>query len=183
VCFTTCPILLTFKFVTFVFTLVCSGFASPQLQIARRCHLFEGSMPLSTPAVPPATVAIDKTGGSSLPNRICYFLQFRARAPYSIHVPTHFGDSSWESTTKSMKKEDPSTSGSDLNKNNIIKTTLDHLSEADRKALEAYHKEVGQIFLSHYELTSHGIIQRDAVLINIHKSKVTPKVRSNPSLS
>jgi hypothetical protein len=38
-----------------------------------------------------------------------------------------------------MKKGDPDTNRSDLNKNNIIKPTLDHLSEEDHKALEAYH--------------------------------------------
>jgi hypothetical protein len=47
-----------------------------------------------------------------------------------------------------MKKEDPDTTGSDLNKNNIFNPTLDHLSAEDRKALEAYHKEVDEIFLS-----------------------------------
>jgi hypothetical protein len=67
-----------------------------------------------------------------------------------------------------MKKGDLGTNGSDLNKNNIIKSTLDHLSKEDRKELEAYHK---------------GLIQKDAAPINIYKSKVTPKVQSNPSLS
>jgi hypothetical protein len=51
-----------------------------------------------------------------------------------------------------MKKEDPNSYGSDLNKNNIIKPTLDHLSKEDRKALEAYHKEVDEIFLLRYEV-------------------------------
>jgi ABC-type oligopeptide transport system substrate-binding subunit len=55
----------------------------------------------------------------------------------------------WESTTSTMKKGDPDTNRSDLNKNNIIKPTLDHLSEQDRKALEAYHQEVDEIILSH----------------------------------
>jgi hypothetical protein len=46
-----------------------------------------------------------------------------------------------------MKNGFPGTNGSDLNKDNIIKPTLDHLSKEDRKTLEAYHKEVDVIFL------------------------------------
>jgi hypothetical protein len=103
--------------------------------------------------------------------------------PCSICVPTHFNDSTKESTTSNMKKGDPDTNGSNLNKNNIIKPTLDHLSEEDRKMLEAYHKEVDEIFLSCYEVTRQGLVQKDAAPINIHKSEVTPKVRSNTLLS
>jgi hypothetical protein len=103
--------------------------------------------------------------------------------PYSIHVLTHFNNSTGESTTSSMKKGDPSTNGSILNRNNIIKPTLDHLFEEDCMVLQAYHKEVDEIFLSHYEVTRQGLIQRDEALINFRKSVVTPEVRSNPSLS
>jgi hypothetical protein len=81
-----------------------------------------------------------------------------------------------------MRKGDPNTNGSDLNMN-IVKPTLDHLFEKDCKALEAYHKEVDEIFLSHYEVTRQGLIQKDAASINFCMSEVTPKVRSNPSLS
>jgi hypothetical protein len=52
-----------------------------------------------------------------------------------------------------MKKGVPDTNGSDLNKHNIVKPTLYHLSEEDHKTLEAYHKEVDEIFLSRYEVT------------------------------
>jgi hypothetical protein len=52
-----------------------------------------------------------------------------------------------------LKKGDPGTNGSDLNKDNIIKPTLDRLSKEDHKVLEAYHKEVDEIFLSRYEVT------------------------------
>jgi hypothetical protein len=52
-----------------------------------------------------------------------------------------------------MKKGVSSTNGSDLNKDNIIKPTLDHLLEEDRKTFEVYHKEVDDIFLSHYKVT------------------------------
>jgi hypothetical protein len=72
--------------------------------------------------------------------------------------PTHFGNSAGESITSTMKKGGPGTNGSDLNKDNIIKPTLDHLSEEDCKALEAYHKEVNELFLSHYEVTRQGLV-------------------------
>jgi hypothetical protein len=52
-----------------------------------------------------------------------------------------------------MNKRGLGTNGSDLNKDNIIKSTLNHLLEEDRKALEAYHKEVDEIFLLCYEVT------------------------------
>jgi hypothetical protein len=55
-----------------------------------------------------------------------------------------------------MKKGDPNTNDSDLNKDNIIKPTLDRLSKEDRKALEAYHKEVDSVFLLSYEVTRQG---------------------------
>jgi regulator of RNase E activity RraB len=82
-----------------------------------------------------------------------------------------------------MKKGDPSTNGSDLNNSNIIKPTLDHLSEKDRKTLEAYHKEVDEVFLSCYEVTRQGLLKMDVVPIIICKSDVTPEVKNNPSLS
>jgi hypothetical protein len=104
--------------------------------------------------VAPLTAAgIDKTEGSNF----CSFKK-ELLAPYSIHVPTYFCDSARELTTSTMKKGDPDTSGSDLNKNNIIKPTLNHLLNKDCKALEAYHKEVDEIFLSHYEVTRQGLI-------------------------
>jgi hypothetical protein len=70
-----------------------------------------------------------------------------------IHVPTHFGDSAGESTTSILKKGGPDTNGSDINKDNIIKPTLDQLTEEDRKALEAYHKQVDELFFSHEKVT------------------------------
>jgi hypothetical protein len=82
-----------------------------------------------------------------------------------------------------MKKEGLSTNESDLNKSNIIKPTLDHLSEEDHKVLESYHKEVDEVFLSRYEVTRQGLVKRDAMSITICKSEVTPEVKNNPSLS
>jgi hypothetical protein len=77
--------------------------------------------------------------------------------PCLIHVPTYFGDSAGDSTTSTMKGV-PDTNRSNLNNDNIIKHTLDHLSEEDRKVLEAYHKEVDEIFLSRYEVTWQGLV-------------------------
>jgi hypothetical protein len=98
-----------------------------------------------------SAIGPNETRHSSLLNwSICFFFCFQQEllAPYSILVRTHFGDSAGESTNSTMKKEDPDTTGSDLNKNNIFNPTLDHLSAEDRRALEAYHKEVDEIFLS-----------------------------------
>jgi hypothetical protein len=41
-----------------------------------------------------------------------------------------------------MKKGGSSINGSNLDKNNIIKSTFDTLMEEDRKALKAYYTEV-----------------------------------------
>jgi hypothetical protein len=94
-----------------------------------------------------------------------------------------FGDSVGELTISTMKEGDPNTNRSDLNKNNIIKPTPEHLSEVDCKMLETYHKEVDEIILSCYEVTRQGLIQRDIALIDILKSEVTPELRSNHSFS
>jgi hypothetical protein len=40
----------------------------------------------------------------------------------------------------------------DLNKNNIIKPTIDNLTEEDHMALEAYRTEVDELFYSCYEV-------------------------------
>jgi hypothetical protein len=105
--------------------------------------------------VPLTAAGPDETKHSDLPNWSIQFSYFEHEllAPYSIRVPTHFGNSVGESTTSTMKKGVLSSNGSDLNKDNIIRPTLDHLSEEDRIALEAYHKEVDEIFLSRYEVT------------------------------
>jgi hypothetical protein len=70
-----------------------------------------------------------------------------------------------------------------LNKDNIIKPTFDNLTEEDHKALEAYRREVDELLFSCYEATRQGLIQKDTMPIVIRKAEVTPKVRSNPSLS
>jgi hypothetical protein len=82
-----------------------------------------------------------------------------------------------------MKKGGSDTNASDLNKDNIIRPTIIHLTEEDHKVLEAYHKEIDELFFSCYEVMQQGLIQKDATPINIRKAEVTPDVRSNPWLS
>jgi hypothetical protein len=74
-------------------------------------------------------------------------------------VKTDFGDSAGESTTShtsSMKGGNFGTNGSNLDKNNIIKATFDTLTEEGRKAFKAYHADLEELFLSHYEMTQQG---------------------------
>jgi hypothetical protein len=99
--------------------------------------------------VPLTIIGPNKTGGSGFKNWIAQFSLFGTRASGSclIRVLTHFGDSAGESTTSrhsSLKKGCSGINGSDLDKNNIIKRTLDILTEEDRKALEAYRIEVDE---------------------------------------
>jgi hypothetical protein len=98
-------------------------------------------------------------------------------------VAVHFGNSAWESTASSIGKGGSSTNGSNLNKNNIIKSTFDTLIEEDRKALEAYRAEVDDLFYSRYEVTWQGLVLKDTTPIIIRKAEVTPDVRSNTSFS
>jgi hypothetical protein len=118
-------------------------------------HMTGGTMTTSEPRVPLTAAGPDKIGHSGLQNWIIWFSCFKQEllAPCLICVPTHFGGSAGESTTSTMNKGDLDTNISDLNKNNIIKPTLDHLLEEDLKALKANHKEMEEIFLSCYEVT------------------------------
>jgi hypothetical protein len=52
-----------------------------------------------------------------------------------------------------MKGGNSGTNGSDLNKNNIIKPTLDTLKEEDRKVFEVYHADHEELFFSCGEVT------------------------------
>jgi hypothetical protein len=70
-------------------------------------------------------------------------------------VSTHFGDSTGESTTlhmSSMKKGSSGTTGSDLDKKNIIKSTFDTMTEEGHKALKSYHANLDEFFYSCYEV-------------------------------
>jgi hypothetical protein len=101
-------------------------------------------------------------------------------------METYFGNSIGESITShtsSMKGENSSINGSDLNKNNNIKPTFNTLTEEGHKPLEAYHANLEELFYSCYEMMWQGSVLKDATLIIIRKAKVTPEVWPNPSLS
>jgi hypothetical protein len=82
-----------------------------------------------------------------------------------------------------MKKGNFGTNGSDLDKNNFIKPTLDTLMQDGRKALESYHANLDELFYSCYEVMQQRVILKDTAPIIIHKAKVAPEVQPNPSLS
>jgi hypothetical protein len=71
-------------------------------------------------------------------------------------VATHFDDSAGESTTlsaSSMKGGNSSTNISNLDKNNILKSTFDTLTKEGRKVFESYRANFEELFLSHHEMT------------------------------
>jgi hypothetical protein len=51
-----------------------------------------------------------------------------------------------------MKGGNSDTNGFDLDKNNIIKPTLDTLTEEGRKAFETYRTDLKELFLSRCEV-------------------------------
>jgi hypothetical protein len=103
-------------------------------------------------------------------------------------VQTYFSDYARESTTSctsSIKGGNSDINESDINKNNIIKTTFDTLTKEARKAFKAYHADLEELFLSRYEITRQGPILKDTTPIVIRKAEVTPEVWHNslPSLN
>jgi hypothetical protein len=78
-----------------------------------------------------------------------------------------------------MKGGDTGHNGSDLDKSNILKPTLDTLSEEGPKTFEAYHTNLEELFLSHCEVTRQGAILKDTTPIVFTKPEVWP----NPSTS
>jgi hypothetical protein len=52
-----------------------------------------------------------------------------------------------------MKGGNSSNNGFDLDKGNILKPTFDILMEKGRKAFEAYHTNIEELFLSQCEVT------------------------------
>jgi hypothetical protein len=98
-------------------------------------------------------------------------------------VATHFDDSVGESTTSStlsMKGGNSGHNGSDLDKGNILKPTFDTLTEEGRKAFEAYHANLEELFLSRCEVMRQGTILKDTTPIIFTKPEVMPEVRPNP---
>jgi hypothetical protein len=52
-----------------------------------------------------------------------------------------------------MKGGNSSTNTSNLDKNNILKSTFDTLMEEGRKVFESYRANFEELFLSHHEMT------------------------------
>jgi hypothetical protein len=82
-----------------------------------------------------------------------------------------------------MKSENSSNNGSNLDKGNILKPTLDTLTYEGRKAFEAYRVNIEELFLSHCEVTRHATVLKDTMSIVFNKPEVIPVVRSDPSPS
>jgi hypothetical protein len=79
-----------------------------------------------------------------------------------------------------MKGGNSGNNGSNLNKNNILKSTFDTLTEEGRKVFEAYRANLEELFLSRCEVMRHGTILKDTTPIVFHKLEVIPEVRPNP---
>jgi hypothetical protein len=87
------------------------------------------------------------------------------------------------SSTSSMKGENSSNNRSDLNKNNILKSTFDILMEEGRKVFEAYCADLKELFLSHCEVMWQGTVLQDTTPIVFNKPEITPEVWPDPSPS
>jgi Holliday junction resolvase RusA-like endonuclease len=76
-------------------------------------------------------------------------------------MQTHFGDFAGElntSSTLSMKGGNSGTNEFDPDKDNILKSTFDTLTEEGLKALEDYYANFKEIFLSRCQVTRQGTI-------------------------
>jgi hypothetical protein len=82
-----------------------------------------------------------------------------------------------------MKGENSGNNGFDLDKDNILKSTFDTLTEEGRKAFKAYHANLEELFLSRGEVTWHGTVIKETTLIVFNKPEVIPEVRPDPSPS
>jgi hypothetical protein len=125
---------------------------------------------------------------SGLLNWTVRFALFRAGAfdSCSFHMQTHFGDFAGElntSSTLSMKGGNSGTNESDPDKDNILKSTFDTLTEEGLKALEDYYANFKEIFLSSCQVTWQGTILWDTTLIVFNKPEVTSEVWPDPSPS
>jgi hypothetical protein len=81
-----------------------------------------------------------------------------------------------------MKGENSSKYRSDLDKSNILKPTFDTLTEEGRKAFEAYHTNLEELFLSHCEVTWHGTVLKDTTAIVFHMPESPNEARQRPIL-
>jgi hypothetical protein len=82
-----------------------------------------------------------------------------------------------------MKGGNFGANGSDIDKNNIIKSTFDTSTEEGRKAFEAYHADLEELFLSRCKVTRQRTVLQDTTSIIFRRHEVTPEVRLDPSPS
>jgi hypothetical protein len=82
-----------------------------------------------------------------------------------------------------MKGGNSGHNGSDRDKGNILKPTIDTLTEEGRKAFKAYRANLEELFLSHHEVMWEGTVLKDTMPIIFTKLEVMPEVRHNPSPS
>jgi hypothetical protein len=82
-----------------------------------------------------------------------------------------------------MKGENSGNNGFDLDKDNILKSTFDTLTEEGRKAFKAYHANLEELFLSRGEVMWHVIVIKETTLIVFNKLEVIPEVCPDPSPS
>jgi hypothetical protein len=82
-----------------------------------------------------------------------------------------------------MKGENSGNNRSDLDKDNILKPTLDTLTEEGRKMFEAYRVNLEELFLLLCEVTQQGTVLRDTTPIVFNKTEVIPEVRTYTSFS
>jgi hypothetical protein len=82
-----------------------------------------------------------------------------------------------------MKGGNSGHNGSNIDKGNILKPTFDTLTEEGRKAFEAYHNNLEELFLSRWEVMLQGTVLKDTTPIVFTKPEVIPEVWPNPSPS
>jgi hypothetical protein len=146
-----------------------------------RRHLAAGGAPRRSPAVPLTAVGPYKIRPTDLLNWTVQFPQLRAGAFGScpFQVATHFSEYAREpttSSTSSMKAGNSGNNGSNFDKSNMLKPTIDTLTEEGRKAFEAYRANLEEFFLSCCEVTQHGTVLKDTTPIVFNKPHVIPEV-------
>jgi hypothetical protein len=65
----------------------------------------------------------------------------------------------------------------------FLKPTFDTLMEEGCKVFDAYHANLKELFLSHYEVMRNGTVLKDTTPIVFNKPKVIPEVQPDPSPS
>jgi hypothetical protein len=82
-----------------------------------------------------------------------------------------------------MKGGNSDKNGSNLDKDNILKSTFDILTEEDQQEFKAYIVDLRELFLSRCEIMWQGTVLRETTPIVFHKPEVISEVRLDPSPS